>query len=65
MKWLLIACSMLLPTGDTDRDPRPAPTRWQQPAERLPRPDADGDCPGSFEAWVYDKRRGAICVRRA
>lgn len=65
MKWLLVTCSMLLPTGDTDREPRPAPTRW--PGERYDRAPLPrlGVCPGSFEAWTYDKRSGAICIRRA
>lgn len=65
MKYLLVTCSMLLPTADTDRDPRPAPTRWPGKSDDcVPLPRL-GVCPGSFEAWVYDERHGKICVRRA
>ena len=65
MKWAFLALAALFPFGDATHEPIPAPTRWQQPAERLPRPDAAGVCPGAFEAWTYDREHGAICVRRA
>ena len=65
MKYLLVALAALFPFGDTTHEPRPALTRWQQPAERLPRPDVYGDCPGAFEAWQWDVKHATICVRRA
>lgn len=65
MKYLLVACAALFPIGDATHEPRPVPARWSGGrADRIPLPKL-GVCPGGFEAWTYDKRRGAICVRRA
>lgn len=64
MKWLLIALAVLLPNEESN-DPRPAPARWSGGfADHIPFPEF-GVCPGGFEAWVYDRKRAAICVRRA
>jgi len=65
MKWLFVVCATLLPTADTDREPRPAPTRWPGKSDdRIPLPRL-GVCPGGFEAWQWDAKRAIICIRRA
>jgi hypothetical protein len=66
MKYALVALSLLLPAEDAAHNPRPAQARWSGGrADRIPLPDPGGACPGGFEAWSYDRKRGAICVRRA
>ena len=65
MKWIFIACAALFPIGGATHEPRQAPARWSGARDdRIPLPEL-GVCPGSFEAWSYDRRRGKICVRRA
>ena len=65
MKWICLAAALLFPPEAATREPHRAPSRWSgKPDDRIPLPQL-GVCPGDFEPWVYDTRRGAICVRRA
>lgn len=64
MKWLLFTSTLLLTGADHPAEPRATPVRWQQPDDRLPVP-IGGVCPRSYETWVWNWRRGPICVRRA
>ena len=65
MKYLVVACILLFPPESSTREPRQAPARWSGKADdRVPLPRL-GICPGGFEAWSYDGKRGEICVRRA
>ena len=65
MKWICLACTLLFPPEAATREPRQAPARWSGKADdRVPLPEL-GVCPGSFEAWQWDVKRGPICVRRA
>lgn len=60
----IFSFSLFLSGVDHLADPPPTPARWQHPVDRLPVP-RNGVCPGSFETWVWDTKRDAICVRRA
>lgn len=64
MKWICLSLTLLFPPEAATRD-RPAPARWSgKPDDRIPLPRL-GVCPGGFEAWQWDGKRGKICVRRA
>lgn len=64
MKWLLLAIAVLFPNEESN-DQRAAPARWSGGlADHIPLPER-GVCPGGFEPWTYDRKRAAICVRRA